>query len=204
MFEIVGAIRSGDIRQIIAQLLGIIAFLMAALSFQRRTQRGIVIMQSIASFCFTVHYAILGVACGFLMNTLAFFRAIVYSFRKTHKWAASVIWLVLFEILTVLIGVYAYLDGEGPVVILATVGTVIATIGYRLENAKLVRRVLLIQAPLWLSYDAIQGSIGGVLSEGMSICSIIIGILRLDIKKESANKNAEDTPTDTFNGAVRE
>ena len=192
MFEIVDAVRSGDTRQIIAQSLGILAFLIAMLSFQSKTQRRIVCMQMIASLLFTVHYFILGITCGCILNGIAFLRAFVYSFRSTHRWAASVIWLYAFSVMIVLGGVYSIFDGEGLPVIIAVVGSIVATVGYRLEKASAVRTVTLIQSPLWLIYASIEGSTGGALSELFSICSIIIGKLRLDFKRR---RSAELTPS---------
>lgn len=191
MFEIVDAIKAGDARQIVAQSLGLIAFLIAALSFQSKTQRRIVCMQMIASFCFTVQYFILGVTCGCILNGIAFFRAFVYSFRSTHRWAASVIWLYVFSALIIVGGVYSAIDGEGLPVIIAVVGSIIATVGYRMEKAGTVRTVTLIQSPLWLIYAFVSGSIGGALSELFSICSIVIGKLRLDLKKHRGGLGSE-------------
>ena len=185
MLEIADAIKSGNVRQIVAQSLGIMAFLIAVLSFQSKTQRRIVCMQMVASLCFTIQYFILGVTCGCILNGIAFFRAFVYSFRSTHKWASSVAWLYVFSILIVLGGIYSAIDGEGLPVIIAVVGSIIATVGYRMEKAGTVRTVTLIQSPLWLIYAFVSGSIGGALSELFSICSIVIGKLRLDFKNRN-------------------
>ena len=198
MFEIADAIKSGDVKQIIAQSLGIIAFIIATLSFQRKTQRGIMVMQVCSCFCFTVHFLILGVMGGFILNFIAFFRSIVYSFRKTHKFAASVVWVYVFMALVIAAGIYSYIDGDGLAVILPSVGMFVTTLAGRMEHAKTVRSLTLLNSPLWLAYNIIKGSVGGMLTEIVSFCSIIIGILRLDIKKKSkeipfsSEENAEN------------
>ncbi len=184
MFEIVDTIKSGDTRQIIAQSLGIVAFLIAVLSFQRKTQRGIMTMQIFSCFCFTVHFLILGVMGGFILNLIAFFRSIVYSLRKTHKWAASLVWVYIFIPLVLASGAYSLFFAEGASALLPTIGMIITTFAGRMKKASAVRVLTLTNSPLWLIYNIIEGSLGGVMTEIVSICSIIIGILRLDIKKK--------------------
>lgn len=188
MFEIVDAIKSGDTRQIVAQSLGIIAFFIAVLSFQRKTQRGIMTMQIFSCFCFTVHFFILGAMGGFILNLIGFFRSAVYSFRKTHKWAASIIWVYVFIPCAIASGVYSIIFAEGISAVLPTLGMIITTFAGRMEKASSVRFLTLLNSPLWLAYNLIEGSIGGAMTEIVSICSIIIAILRLDIKKKTNSK----------------
>ena len=186
MFEIADAIKSGDVRQIVAQGLGIIAFFIAVLSFQRKTQRGIMIMQVFSCFAFTVHFLILGKMGGFILNGIAFFRSMVYSFKRDHRWAASVVWVYVFIAAALLSGAYSIAFAEGISAILPALGMIITTFAGRMKKASSVRILTLINSPLWLSYNLIEGSIGGAMTEIVSICSIIIGILRLDIKKKTS------------------
>lgn len=184
MFEIADAIKSGDVRQIVAQSLGIVAFFIAVLSFQRKTQRGIMVMQVFSCLCFTVHFLILGAMGGFILNLIAFFRSIVYSLRQTQRWAASFIWVYVFIACSLASGTYSIIYAEGLSAILPTCGMVITTFAGRMKKASSVRVLTLTNSPLWLIYNLIEGSIGGAMTEIVSICSIIIGILRLDIKKK--------------------
>lgn len=185
MFEIADAIKSGDTRQIVAQSLGIIAFFIAVLSFQRKTQRGIMTMQIFSCFCFTVHFLILGAMGGFILNLIAFFRSMIYSFRKNHKWAASIVWVYVFIPCAIASGVYSIIFAEGISAVLPTLGMIITTFAGRMEKASSVRFLTLLNSPLWLAYNLIEGSIGGAMTEIVSICSIIIAILRLDIRKKT-------------------
>ena len=74
--------------------------------------------------------------------------------------------------------------------ILPVIAMIIATVSLRLGSAKAVRRLGLISSPMWLIYNCFSGSIGAIASEILNLISIIIGIIRLDIKK---NKNDENT-----------
>ena len=184
MFEIADAIRSGDLRQIVAQGLGIVAFFIAVLSFQRKTQRGLMTMQIFSCFAFTVHFMILGAMGGFILNLIAFIRSFIYSFRKDHAWAASFIWVYVFIAAAVASGVYSIIFAEGISALLPTAGMIITTFAGRMKKASSVRFLTLLNSPLWRAYNLIEGSIGGAMTEIVSIASIIIGMLRFDIKKK--------------------
>ena len=67
--------------------------------------------------------------------------------------------------------------------ILPVLGMMISTVACRTRNAATVRKLSLINSPLWLVYDALTHSVGGTLCEVMCLISIVIGIVRLDIKK---------------------
>ena len=192
MFEIVEAIKLGDVKQIVAQSLGIVAFFIAVLSFQRRTQRGIMVMQIFSCFCFTVHFLILGAMGGFILNLIAFFRSMIYSLRKNHKWAASIVWVYVFIPCAIASGVYSIIFAEGISAVLPTLGMIITTFAGRMEKASSVRFLTLLNSPLWLAYNLIEGSIGGAMTEIVSICSIIIAILRLDIRKKDKAVTPDD------------
>ena len=153
---------------IFAQILSIIAMTIALLSFQQKTQKRIVLFQFCSSFLFAVHFLLLGAITGALLNFMAAGRALIYS-KRDQKWAASPFWILLFSILP--FGIY---------------GASFAFFGisFRMKQAAQVRLFSLISSPLWLIYNIFNFSIGGILTESFSLISILIGILRLDLKKE--------------------
>ena len=72
--------------------------------------------------------------------------------------------------------------------VLPVIAMIVATISLRLGKARAVRAFGLISSPLWLIYNCFSGSIGAVASEILNLISIIVGIVRLDIKKENREK----------------
>jgi hypothetical protein len=68
--------------------------------------------------------------------------------------------------------------------LLPTLGNVVTTFSTRMENAKLVRRYSLIASPLWLTYNIINFSLGGAITEIFCIISIFVAMIRLDFKKK--------------------
>ena len=174
----------------IPQIIGYIATVICILSFQAKTQKGIVIMQTFSAGLFAIHFFLIGAFSGALLNVVCTIRAIIFTFRH-KKWAGSVIWVYVFSILSFccyLITIFFLTKDPTPkdyiIGLLPVLGNVATTIATRLENAKLVRRYAFIASPLWLTYNAVMGSIGGVITETFNIVSIITAMIRLDFKKK--------------------
>lgn len=177
----------------IPQIIGYIAMIIAILSFQSKTQKGVVVFQSFSTFLFATHFFLIGAYSGALLNAICLFRSIIYTQRQDKKWAQSKIWIVVFIALTVisyLLNVFVIAPPEKRVAtfflieLLPTLGNFVTTFSTRLENAKLVRRYTLIASPLWLAYNVINLSIGGAITEIFCIVSIFVAMIRLDIKKK--------------------
>ena len=74
--------------------------------------------------------------------------------------------------------------------ILPVLAMIVATVAIRLGSSKMVRRLGLISSPLWLTYNCFSGSIGAIASEILNLISIIVGIIRLDLRKKKNDKVA--------------
>ncbi len=175
---------------IIAQTIGIIAMIVAICSFQQRTQKRIVTFQFVSSILFSTHFFMIGAITGGILNAIGIVRAAIFAKRDTKAWAAHPLWIYIFS--AIFIGVYALnftVLGTTPILrnflleILPVIGMVATTIAFRMKKAAHVRIFSLISAPLWLIYNVANFSLGGILTEAFSLGSILIGMLRLDIKK---------------------
>lgn len=175
---------------IFVQAIGIVAMCFNIFSFQFKSPVKVIVCQLIGSSFFAVHFFLLGATIGGLLNLVAIFRAVV--FANSEKFRAKHIgWLVLFVALFVLSYILTFTVfgkpfnlGNALLEILPVVGLTASTISFRLESAKAIRRYGLICSPCWLIYNVINLSIGASICEAVSIVSIIIGMLRLDIKKK--------------------
>lgn len=177
---------------IIAQIISIIAMIIALLSFQQKTQKHIVLMQFCSSTLFAIHFFMLGAITGCLLNAVGIVRAFIYS-KKEQRWANHILWPILF--IVAYFGVYLInftLLGLEPnmrnllLELLPVIGMIATTVSFRMEKASQVRIFSLISAPMWLTYNAFNLSIGGMLTEFFSLISILVGILRLDVKRKKS------------------
>ena len=172
-----------------AQILGLIGMAMNLISFQLKIQKKLIRLQFYSSILFSIHYLLLGATMGFILNALGVARAFVFS-NKEHEWARKKSWLPTFitAYAAVYILTFTVFGKEATAYnlileLLPVLGMTATTTGFFLENATKVRLLSLANAPTWLVYNIISGSIGGTLTEIFCLISVVVGIIRLDIKK---------------------
>lgn len=173
------------------QAIGILAMCVAFCSFQQKSQKGILILQIISTTLFTLHFGLLGALSGCLLNGLGAVRAVIYS-QRDKRWGAHIVWPILFSVAAGVIYALNFLCfGMEPnlknllLELLPAAATVLTNVALRCEKAAAVRLLCMFNSPLWFTYNAVAGSIGGMLTETFNFLSIVIGMLRLDRKKKS-------------------
>ena len=174
---------------IAAQAIGIIAMAFNTLSYQQKNRSTVIAMQMIGTFLFCINFYMLGATMGCILNALAAFRALIFlNKEKVHAdhWG----WFVGFLAVYALSYVMTFtVFGTEPTLrnlileFLPLIGMVAITISFRLSDAKAIRKYALISSPCWLIYNIANFSIGAIICEVLSLCSILIGMLRLDRKK---------------------
>ena len=165
---------------------------MGCLSYQCKNAVGILIFQLLGSVLFAVNFFMLGAVVGGLLNVIAVFRAIVYSNKENFR-AESKVWIYLFISLYVLSYILTFTLFGTPFTLktailelLPVIAMTATTLGFYVNNAAFIRKMGLICCPGWLIYNIFNLAVGAIICEAVSICSVIIGIIRLDIKKSKA------------------
>lgn len=176
---------------IVAQLFGLAGMTVNVLSFQRKSSRNIIFMQIFGSLLFCINYMMLGAYSGALLNLVAIFRAYVYSHREKCN-AGHIGWFYGFCGAFALMYVLTFtVFGLKPsannllVELLPTAAMVLQTAGFRMNDANKVRVLCACSSPLWLVYNTVNFTLGGILCECFSICSNIIGLIRYRNMKEN-------------------
>ena len=83
--------------EIFAQAISIVAMAIGVLSFQQKTQKGIVLMQFCSSILFAIHYGMIGGLIACMLNSVGIIRAAVFSQRDKRTWAAHISWVYVFS-----------------------------------------------------------------------------------------------------------
>lgn len=174
---------------ILAQAFGIVGMLFNILVYQQKKQRGVLICQFFAALSFALNYLLLGAIIGGLLNLVGVVRALVFYFEKRTK-ANSVVWLIIFIVafaasypLTFLVFGTPMTPKNFIIEMLPVIAMIIATVSLRLGSARAVRAFSIFSSPMWLTYNCFSGSIGAIASEILNLISIVVGIIRLDIKR---------------------
>ena len=180
--------------EVLAQVIGIFAMLFNIFSYQQKSQKGVIFLQLIGSALFTVHFFMLGAYMGGLLNAVGIVRAVVY-IKKDVFHSNSIWWLVTFEVVYALSYLATFtLFGKqfnfanAVVEILPLIGMTATTVAFRTDSAKTTRLLGFVSSPSWLAYNIISLSIGAICCEVFSLVSIIVGLFRLDRKKESKDE----------------
>lgn len=181
--------------EITAQVFGIIGMICNIIVFQQKTHKKVLIWQFFAASVFAVNYFLLGAVVGGMLNLVGALRSVVFFFKEKTR-ANSIFWLIFFILAFGISYPLTFLAfGTEPtpknfvVELLPVMAMIIATISLRLGSAKAVRRLGLISSPMWLAYNCFSGSIGAIASEILNLISIIVGIIRFDIKKRGGGKS---------------
>ncbi|MBR3868895.1 MAG: YgjV family protein [Clostridia bacterium] len=176
--------------EIIAQIIGIFAMIFNLLSYQQKTRNKAIIFQLFGTTLFTVNFLMLGAMVGGLLNLVGAIRAIIF-INKEKLRADHIAWQIGFVIVYFASYILTFtLFGKEPtafnfiIEFLPLIGMIATTISYRFTDAKAIRRFGLISSPAWLIYNIANLAVGAILCEVLSLCSIIIGIVRLDRKKK--------------------
>ena len=158
--------------------------------FQQKKQRNVLIFQFFAALTFAINYLLLGAIVGGLLNIVGALRAVVFYFEDKTR-ARALPWLIVFILAFGVSYPLTFLAfGTQPsaknliIELLPVLAMIIATIALRAGKSKTVRSLGLISSPMWLVYNCFSGSFGAIASEILNLISIIVGIIRLDIKKK--------------------
>ncbi len=179
-----------DTFELIAQIIGIFAMAMNILAYQQKTRMRILLFQMLGPTLFFISFAMLGGIIGAIMNLIAAVRALIYMNGKRLR-ADSIWWLYAFFALYAIsyISVFTVFKKEVTpanliIEFLPIIGMVATSISYRMEGARMIRILGLVNSPCWIIYNAFCFSIGGILCDSFCVISIIIGMIRHDSKTD--------------------
>ena len=181
--------------EIIAQVVGIFGMIANFVSFQQKKQKTAILCQFFSAFLFGINYLLLGAYIGAILNVVGVIRAGVFVNREKLN-AEHPVWLIVFILAFASGYLLTFLAfGTKPTLqnliieILPVIAMILSTVSYRLNRAKDIRRFGLFCSPLWLVYNIFCFSIGAIISEVLNLISIIIGIIRIDLKGKQDKDN---------------
>ena len=165
-----------------AEIIGIFGFTATIISYQCKSRKKILLLQLISTSCWLAHFALLGAWAGAVLNLVGALRCIVFAGRGENSRAGKIAdWIGWIPVFLALSAAAVAVTWTGWICILPFLGMILTTFAVRAPSAMLVRFLTLPNDPLWLIYNAMSGSVSGVITEICIKCSIITGIIRHDI-----------------------
>ena len=175
------------ILEMVGQALGVVAIGLGFASYQARTQKKLLLLQTVTAFVFCVHYLLIGATAGMALNVVNVIRNGVY-FERNRRGIRDKLIPSVFAIVITVIGIWS---AEAWYSVFALLAALIHTYCIALSDPQKVRASILVTSPMMLIYDVFAGSFGGIVYESVAVASSAIGLYR-NRKKETKDTKGED------------
>ncbi len=176
----------------VAQAVGFAGIVVSIISFQFKDHKKLMILRAANELLLGIQYLLLGAYTGMAMNFIGVIRDVVFA-DMVKKGKSTIKARALFSGIFAISGLFTY---DGFKTIFSSGAKVISTCLYGSSNTSVVRFGVLFTNLSWLVYDFAVESYAGCLSDIVTIISVVVAIIRLDLKKKSKkadNKISEIT-----------
>lgn len=158
----------------IGQVLGFLAPILMFVSYQTKSPKKLLMIQNAGVVSIIIHYLLIGASSGFLLNVACLIRNFVYYYNNVKLFKHPFCPYVL----ALLIGGLGALSWQGPVSLLIILALMANTVFMSLNNNQILRISVIFTCSMILTYNFFVHSYAGMLNEGISMVSAIIGIYR--------------------------
>lgn len=168
--------------EMIAQVFGILAFIVSVLSFQLKTYRQILWAQTLCSALFVTHFFLLtrcgqaDAMTGAALNAVCMLRDIVLLITEKQRTPRrTTILAVVFSAAVVAIGILTWTSAVSALFIIAMI---LNTVALSIPAPNTVRIFIMISSPFACVYDILIHSLGGTVNEVVAFLSALTAFLR--------------------------
>ena len=173
-------------QHIIGQILGFVATALMAMSYQVNKPRRLLLIQSAGTLCNCLSYLLLGATSGFALNIVCLIRNGYYAVKKE----GTVTDRILTAVLVLAIIVVGALSWQGSISLLIIIALAINTFILSLNKPQVLRYSIVLTSTMVLIYNIAVFTMGGILTESISVISSVIGILRF--RRETAHGGSDE------------
>ena len=159
----------------IAQICGIIVLLSMLIGVHFKTKEKILLSSVLVNIAAIFQYFLLSAMIGVLASILNTVRCLVFYQYKKKDLQPSLLVLLIFEIITIVMGVLTWQDVFS---VLPIIGTVIYTYGLWQDNVTIIRITSAVVGVSWLAYDVMVGAIVDLVQKSSQTISSIIALIR--------------------------
>ena len=165
--------------QIFAQIIGLLAVATFLLSYQQKKRKNIIFLNVTSRCLYILQYILLGAFSGAVLDVLGAVSSVIAgkkhtSFIKKHLKA------VIISVTAVMVaaGITIALLNKSWLDLFSLAGVLLHTSAFWLNDEKIIRRVSLLGSPFWFIYNFANRAYGSALGDILTICSIIIAMIR--------------------------
>lgn len=155
------------------QLIGFVAFLIEISSVQWPRRRQILLSQVVANIFWTIHFLLLGATSGAAMTVVGAIRSYVFIVVGDNNRSRYIPGVIIALVL-----VAGLASWSGWASLLAIAGMAVAVVAQWQQNEQHLRILMCVAAPLWFSYNLLNGSYPGMVNEMLLMMSSIVAFWR--------------------------
>ena len=162
-----------NIKYIISQILGILAFLISIIAYHRKEKQKIFQTMIVANILDILHYLFLSAYSGCITKVIALIRNEIIIVKEKNKKINNIIILIILFIVYIYVGIitskniYSFLPILAAIIYLYFVWN---------GNELKVKKAALYCYFLWLIYNIFVSSVAGIISNIISIISTFIAV----------------------------
>lgn len=170
-----------NIFNLIAWIIGIIAFLVFISSIQLKNKKKFLILQLIANFLYGIQYVLLITPEAAYMNFISVIRCFIFYLYEDEKKKPPVLILIILLSLITLVGCFTI---NRWIALIPVAITIIYTISSWQKNMKIIRLCFTIAACFWIIYNLSVGAYTSLIGNAFELISGIVSMIRFKNKRD--------------------
>ena len=174
---------------IILNAFGVLAIACKVSEYQVKKRATMLVIATIANFLWVMYFVFYGDWASALTCFVSSVRLLIFLQKGKHKWADSIFWLVFFLLFQAVVSVFTY---SGWKDIFALVAGFVGIVAYYVMNQKAYRVLSLMFMSLWVINGVFKVYPIALISDTLSVISVLSAIIRFDIIKKSAKLKQEN------------
>lgn len=187
MTEIINTIKGWfenvTLTNVLIQGVGWLALICSAISFQQKKRVGILLWQSTATLISSLYLFLLGAYEGACLDLLSFAGKMVFSKGSAVIGISLSVWRIIFLAAMLIAGILTWSDIFS---LLAIFGSCLSLFALSMKSPTKIRFISLLVGPCWIVYNWVYHAYPSILMECIALTSIIIAIIKYDIKKKDS------------------
>ena len=160
--------------KVFAWIFGVSGIIANLVIYQQKNRKNLLMVKLGADVLWTLHYAFLSAWSGAAVCGIGIIRELIF-LNNQSRWAKSKLWLVLFLICAIISAIFTW---KNVFSVLPACASLLSVVSFWIGKPKLTRIFQLPISVTFLIYDIMNYSHTGMISEIMTIISIIIVLYR--------------------------
>ena len=159
--------------ELAAQIIGLVAAAFNIYAFQMKGNKYLYLLRAIGGTLFAISFFLKGAPTAALLNLACLLQGAILAVgpKWTNRYTLALVLAIFLGV-----GIFTY---DGWLTILITVAQLVGAVAMFSRNGRVIRLSnFFFVSPIWLVNNILVFSLGGIITEGVTLVSILISFLR--------------------------